>query len=77
MKQLICLFFISMLFFSCREKKSIDDIQKEMKANVGNIYVIGRDTSMIVDYNSFLCEYTLSNGAKCDISLIEKLTPIK
>lgn len=48
-----------------------------MKANVGNTYVIGKDTCMVINYNVFLSEYTLSNDKKVDISLIERLTPIK
>jgi len=79
MKLLVYLFCICLFLSSCLRGKNIrmEDIQNEMKSSVGNVYVIGKDTCMIVDYNSFITQYTMSDGRKVDISLIEKLKPIK
>jgi hypothetical protein len=45
---------------------------KIRKTRIGEQVVIGKDTTIVLKYNSFSDTYTLSNGTEIDSQIIEK-----
>ncbi len=51
------------------------DVQKEQsvyKAKIGQKFILGKDTLIIVDYSLLTKTFTLSNGSKVSAELINK-----
>lgn len=71
---IILFIFLSIGFIksTIKAKNEIEQVTEEYKSHIGNEFVIGKDTLMIVDYSIWNENYTLDNGLKVNAKLINK-----
>lgn len=64
---LIIFFFYGIIKISSTYNESSND----MSANIGKQIVLGKDTLVVIDYNSVMENYTLSNGLSVSKQIVE------